>query len=99
MTAIELAVEEVFAFGDGRTIFAGTLSEPLNSRVLNAAELVIDGAVVATLRISVENPLRPFSRTAHSVSTTDTLPLEPKLVPKGACQLRLHELAAPTPDS
>ena len=98
MTTIELAVEEVFAFGDGRTVFAGLLSEPLRFRRFDKADLVIDGIVVASLRLNIEMPLRPSNGVAFSVSTMDTLPLDPKAMPRGTC-LRLHQLAETTPDS
>lgn len=85
----ELKVADVFAFVDGRTVFAGKLLNDADYIRSCDAEVILDGQSVGVIRIEDEMmPLNPSSKSIRSVATSDSIGAEVERLQKGNCVLR-----------
>jgi hypothetical protein len=85
----EMAVKDVFAFEDGRTVFAGEITGGPNYITGCDCELLIADAPVARFRIEDEMiPSRKEQKNLRSVSTTERVDVALLQRSKGQCKLR-----------
>ena len=85
----EMAVKDVFAFEDGRTVFAGEITGGPNYIKGCDCELLISGSPVARFRIEDEMmPLHKAQKNLRSVSTTEKVDVALVQRSKGQCKLR-----------
>lgn len=85
----EMAVKDVFAFEDGRTVFAGEVTSGPNYIRSCDCELLIAGAPVAKFKIEDEMmPLHKAQKNLRSVSTIESVDVALVRHSKGQCKLR-----------
>jgi hypothetical protein len=76
VSGFEMLVKDVFAFEDGRTIFAGEITIGPNYIRACDCELLIGEAPVARFRIEDEMmPLRKTRKNLRSIATTEKVDL------------------------
>jgi hypothetical protein len=85
----EMTVADVFAFDDGRTVFAGEVISGPNYIPACDCELLVRSTPVATFRIEGEMlPLNKTQKNLRSVSTKEKVDIALVRYSKGPCKLR-----------